>query len=627
MEISRSKNSGTVILIPSKNRALQLDGALKTLKLHCKDLLLADLKVIYKVTEEIHREQYNKLIIDFPEVKFIEEVNIKEDIINHVLSYKYLLLVVDDNIFVRDFYLTDITACLDQESRAVGFSLRLGKNTTYCYMAHKPQPIPPDLSHVAKNIYKYDWTDALYDFGFPFETSSTVYRLADVGPMITNGDFSDINLLEYVLAGYWDKFMDTKNIMFCYEYSATFCNPLNIVQESYPLNRKRKIDDYSVENLVKRYQDGYRLKADYYSGFLPISCHQEMEMFFENINPEPQTNIEIYELSGPLVSVIIPCYNSGSFLHDAVKSIVRQTYKNSEIIIVDDGSIDNTSKVAETLIEHYPQQQISLIRKANEDTAETRNKGIRAAKGEWILPLDSDDFFKNSFLEKAFEIIKKDPSVNLVATNVQIFAYSNGEWILPEYSPENILKYNNFVYASLYKKELWEKAGGYDPSLPWGNEDWNFWISCSAIGINPVVIAEKLFLYRDDIRDSRYKILRNYEDEVKAMIYTLHPGLYARNIILKAHETIAAMHINTCTRLTKINKQFKDLPMPYLWLGLYQEKNGNIESALQYFQSAAELAKANDWQPFLKLSYIYKTLNDNDRAQESFRELQRRKSG
>jgi glycosyltransferase involved in cell wall biosynthesis len=621
-----SEKAELVILIPSKNRAFQLDAALRTFQLHCRDREKADIRVIYKTTGATHDEQYSQLIRDYPEVKFFREGSLKEDIVNSINSYKYLLPVVDDNIFVRDFYLADIMESLEQEKKAIGFSLRLGKNITYCYMAHKPQKAP-DLIHVRKNIFKYNWTHGTYDFGFPLEVSSTMYRLADIGPLISAGNFTDINLLEYTLASQWEKFLKNKNMMLCYEYSATFCNPVNIVQESYPQNRRRSINDYSVEKLFNLYKDGYRLKAGYYTNFLPVSCHQEMELFVENISPESAPpSVAVTENCGPLISVVIPCYNSGAYLHDAVRSIIRQGYKNFEIIVVDDGSIDNTATVANCLIERYKENKILLIRKENEDTPETRNKGISAARGEWILPLDSDDFFKGSFLEKAVEIILKEPEVNLVSTNLQCFGYSREEWLLPQYSPENILRHNTFIYASLYKKELWEKSGGYDPSLPWGNEDWNFWIACTRIGIRPAVLKEKLFLYRQDIRDSRFKILEKYQEEVKAMVYSLNPDFYARNLVLRAQEIIAGMHIDTYNRLSKINKQFKSLPMPYLWLGLYQEKRGNIETALTLFNKAAERAKEYDWQPFFKMAHIYRTFNDNARAQENFNEFQKRKN-
>jgi tetratricopeptide (TPR) repeat protein len=196
---------------------------------------------------------------------------------------------------------------------------------------------------------------------------------------------------------------------------------------------------------------------------------------------------------------------------------------------------------------------------------------------------------------------------------------------LAEYSEKNIRENTTFYYASLYKKELWEKSGGYEKSLPWGAEDWNFWIACSKFGIQAKVIKENLFHYRFHQDGSMVTKVVEHFEEIKAMIKTLHPGLYPQSSLINAYKVIESMHPDTTEQLKKKTEKFKDLPLPYFWLGLYYEKQESIEMALSYYQKAAEFSKDLDWQPFLRLSYLYKELNDTEAAQRNFNEMQRRK--
>ena len=107
--------------------------------------------------------------------------------------------------------------------------------------------------------------------------------------------------------------------------------------------------------------------------------------------------------------------------------------------------------------------KITLLNKKNSGLADARNVGIREAQGSWILPLDSDDMFAHDYMKRAVQIINSNPSINLVTTNELAFGAYPHQWIPNEYTPQLILQQNAFIYASLYKKELWEAVGGYYP--------------------------------------------------------------------------------------------------------------------------------------------------------------------
>lgn len=143
----------------------------------------------------------------------------------------------------------------------------------------------------------------------------------------------------------------------------------------------------------------------------------------------------------PLVSVVIPSFNSGRLLENAIKSVINQTYKNIEIIIVDDGSTDGTKEwlVKNSLgIKYYFQK--------NSGAASARNTGVSLATGEYIAFLDADDIWLPTKLEKQIELINIQNS----------FIFSNGYIIEGEYCYEDIIVNCDVQrYRQIYKSYTW----------------------------------------------------------------------------------------------------------------------------------------------------------------------------
>ena len=120
----------------------------------------------------------------------------------------------------------------------------------------------------------------------------------------------------------------------------------------------------------------------------------------------------------PKVSVVIPYYNAGRYIDEAVDSILAQTYHDYEIIIVNDGSTDPYSQEK---LESYKHPSISVIHQENKKMSAARNTGIQAAKGEYILTLDADDRFSPTFLEKATAILDNSSQLGVVNCHHQTF--------------------------------------------------------------------------------------------------------------------------------------------------------------------------------------------------------------
>jgi hypothetical protein len=175
--------------------------------------------------------------------------------------------------------------------------------------------------------------------------------------------------------------------------------------------------------------------------------------------------------SAPKVSIVIPCYNQAHFLKDAIESALNQTYKNIEVIVVDDGSQDDVKSV----VDQYP--TVQYIRQDNKGLPGARNTGISAATGEWILPLDSDDAIESDWIQVATGMVKDEHDI--ITTNVQ---HCDAEmkklpyvWNLKYTTPQALFNANDLSPASMFSKKVWEESGGFDETMTIGYEDWEFW--------------------------------------------------------------------------------------------------------------------------------------------------------
>ena len=294
-----------------------------------------------------------------------------------------------------------------------------------------------------------------------------------------------------------------------------------------------------------------------------------------------------------------------AYLEEAVFSVINQSFNNWECIIVNDGSTDNTEEIANGIIRISRGGTIRLVNKNNGGTADARNAGIGVSTGEWILPLDADDSLHRDFISKCMSVIEKDPKANLVYTDATIFGCGHGTASLDGYSEEGILSSNRLPYASLYRRILWEKTGGYNPSIPWGVEDWNFWIDCSRIGLRVHRINEPLLNYRVHENGSRNAKAMCHWNVVSAAMQTLHPDRYPRQQLLNAHGRLATMNKDTNEEVKRVTVSFPKLPMPYFWLGLAAENDGRYIEAMKLYESSVSRVADVDWQARL---YLYRLL-------------------
>ena len=196
------------------------------------------------------------------------------------------------------------------------------------------------------------------------------------------------------------------------------------------------------------------------------------------------------------VSVIVPCYNYGNYIPEALSSIREQTYANWECIIVDDGSTDNSRQVIETFIQNDP--RFKLIGVGNSGVSAARNTAVAHSKGAFIFPLDADDKMHPDCLKRCMAEFVKAPDTRLVYPEVELFGAENCRWNLPAFDYKTMLKYNMVDNGSLFLRKDFDRVGGYRTNMIYGLEDWDFFIALLHGCRNEQVIKikEPLYYYR-----------------------------------------------------------------------------------------------------------------------------------
>lgn len=200
----------------------------------------------------------------------------------------------------------------------------------------------------------------------------------------------------------------------------------------------------------------------------------------------------------PKVSVIIPCHNYGRYVAQAIQSVLSQTYKNFEVTCINDGSTDNSADI----LQKFENQVAILTMPINGGLpAKSRNAGFKQSKGDLLLFLDADDMIDSHYLEKT--VPQMTDGIGVVATWMEMFDGSTEKAGSPDssypiFAPtfDQILRGNSLPCASLIRRETFEDAGGYDPNMTVGSEDWALWAAIVKIGWGIKIVPEYLFHYR-----------------------------------------------------------------------------------------------------------------------------------
>ena len=272
----------------------------------------------------------------------------------------------------------------------------------------------------------------------------------------------------------------------------------------------------------------------------------------------------------PLISVIVPCYNQSIYIDECLQSVLDQTYKNWECIIVNDGSPDNTEEVALRWVEK--DARFIYLKKENGGLSSARNAGIEKAKGEWILPLDSDDKIGSQYLELGSQ--QFDNGYTVIYCEAEFFGDSEGKWNLPDFDIKEFAIQNLIFCTAFYKKSEWEKVKGYDTNMVYGLEDWEFWVSILKNQPNVFKIPKTLFYYRQKEQSMLTELISDRKNQMLYYIEKKHLDFFQKqlrpiHLLLQDKEHYKRMCDNQKIQLDKVynSKRYKFVSKLFSILG------------------------------------------------------------
>ena len=442
----------------SKDRALQLKAVFDSFFARCQDSELVEMTVLYKCTDIFHQNQYNTLQSQYSQVRFLPETNFRLQLIELMRQREYVLFIVDDIMFVQDFNVSKVLSAIEANPRSIGFSLRLGLNNTYCYMKSRDQRVP-QCERLAEGVLKYQWKPEECDFGYPLEVSTSIYRSNHMYNLFSQIDFKNPNTLESMMDCCKQAFNEFPELLM-YEKSPSFGNPVNLVQTVKQDNKYAKDMSYSTQNLLELFEKGYSIDVERFYGFVPKGVQQEAEYNFTGENP-----------AQPLVTVMMVTYNTERFIREAIESVLAQTYHNYELLIIDDGSTDNTKSI----VQSYTDRRIRYVYQQHHSFAAGMNRAIDESQGELLIGVDADDFVSPDYLAKLVDASLKYPDVDyfypkalmLVKEDSQLTgnAYAYEDFSDNRRLPEFLFN-NGFGpipnSGSLKRKRIYNSLGLYD---------------------------------------------------------------------------------------------------------------------------------------------------------------------
>ncbi|RHE93020.1 glycosyltransferase [Bacteroides intestinalis] len=227
-----------------------------------------------------------------------------------------------------------------------------------------------------------------------------------------------------------------------------------------------------------------------------------------------------------LVSVIIPIYNMAKFLCETLDSVLASDYPNFEVILMDDGSTDNSLDIAKEYAEK--DSRVCTYTQSNSGPCVARNNAISLSHGEYILPVDADNRISPTFISHAVAELERDPEVKVVCPRAEFIGDRSGEWKLPPFSLKLLARKNMIDTCALYRKTEWERVGGYCEEII-AREDWEFWISVLKDG-GKVVRLPQIELYYRVRAGSKRIIDRSLKPHVTKVLNKRHAEFFEREL-------------------------------------------------------------------------------------------------
>ncbi len=231
----------------------------------------------------------------------------------------------------------------------------------------------------------------------------------------------------------------------------------------------------------------------------------------------------------PRVSIVIPVFNAGRTLPQALASVAAQTERDFEVVVVDDGSTDPHTLAVLANAGRHP--GVTVLRTPNRGPAAARNLAIERSAGAYVLPLDADDVLAPAFLARTIPVLDTRPEIGVVHTWVGLRGGHHGVWRTGDFTVRALLSRCTIHVSSLYRRALWADVGGYDPAFVETAEDWDFWLGAATRGWQGAVVPEVLVYYRRAAGGrERLASAAGADARVMSRLVAKHRALYAAHL-------------------------------------------------------------------------------------------------
>jgi glycosyltransferase involved in cell wall biosynthesis len=281
-------------------------------------------------------------------------------------------------------------------------------------------------------------------------------------------------------------------------------------------------------------------------------------------------------MENPEISVIVPVYNVEKFLNQGLNSIINQTFKNIEIICINDGSTDNSLKILNTYAKR--DKRIKIINQKNEGPSIARNNGMGIAKGKYICFIDSDDWVDKNYCKKLYTTAEKFNS-DIVICKEKLYYQEQGKikehefYIFPKIKSKKPITWkkikkelfltNPSVWGKIYKTDFLKKMGVKFPRGLWF-EDNPFYFETTLSAKKIVFLKDSLYFYRKEVKNS---ITNSYEKKVLDILKIC---------------SISKDILNKHKIYNEVEKEFLDWMVERYFLTLYRGINQKYQKAAFY---------------------------------------------
>jgi len=294
-------------------------------------------------------------------------------------------------------------------------------------------------------------------------------------------------------------------------------------------------------------------------------------------------------VSPPLISVLLPCFNDGEWIDEAIASVHAQTYQDFEIVVVDDGSTDPATREK---LRRLSGTRVRLIESENRGLPGARNLAARHALGDLFCALDADDRLAPEWFEKGVALLEARPDVAFVSHWLETFGDEQWTWTPRSCELPALLARNTVNGAALVRRAAFEAAGGYAEHMRHGCEDWDFWLRLVEHGYHGEIIPEVLFFYRRRATSMSRVMTADdaYEGPLRELV-NRHAAAYRTHLIdvVLAKEAEA---LGLERELTRIDRAFLDELVPAM--GRAREESAAILEKVSRVTGRVELRQQKE---------------------------------